>query len=158
MTKISANILRSFPVEVTPYLDLISYLYPRLDSHHCPFTIMLLTTKARSSLAIKHHKCCCTNPPTCSNLVSVTFYEHLKYELFGGSLSSRTACVPPEAEPRRNEQPCPSPGIPKRSPGPLLSLAPGASPSTHRSGDAPGQTCSHWNHSETQPNSVEMST
>lgn len=94
MTKISANILRSFPVEVTPYLDLISYLHPRMDSHHCPFTITPLTMKARSSLAIKHHKCCFTNPPTCSNLVSVTFYEHLKYELFGGSLPSKTASSP----------------------------------------------------------------
>lgn len=39
-----------------------------MDSHHCPFTITPLTTKARSSLAIKHHKCCCTDLPTCSNL------------------------------------------------------------------------------------------
>lgn len=70
-SKISPNRLMSFPVVLTPYLDVISYLHPPMYSHHCPFTIPSLD---RESFPIKHDESCGTNPPACLNLEGQSFF------------------------------------------------------------------------------------
>lgn len=57
----------SFPLVLTPHLDVIPYLYPHppVCSHQCPFTIH---SPDHESLPIKHKENCCTNPPAGLNL------------------------------------------------------------------------------------------
>lgn len=115
-SKISPNRLKGFPVVLTPYLDVISYLHPTTYSHHRPFTI-----------PSPNHESFPTDPPVGLNLEGQSLF----------TCWFKAASQPGHIEGWAKGEWAPLP----LSWGPPW--PPRASPSTCRSGEALNQTCSH---------------
>lgn len=144
-SKISPNRLKSFPLVLTPYLDVTSYLHPPMYSHQCPFTI---PSPHHKSLPIKHDESCCTNPPACLNLEGQSLFTCISNTCHFKAASHIWGWA------KREWAPLALSRGPWALPGPLPCPAPGASLSTRRSGEALSQTSSHWNDRKTRLNSV----
>lgn len=150
--KISPNRLMSFPLVLTPYLDVISHLHLPTYPRQCPFTTH---SPDHESVPSKQDGSCCTSPPSCLNLE-------------GQSLS----CAPPInavlKQPPSQGSLCYIWGRAKREWAPLLlsraslsiprplSLSSSLGITEHLEGRewALSQTCSHWHHSKTHLNSM----
>lgn len=122
-SKISPNRLMSFPLVLTPYLDVISYLHPPMYSHQCPFHIH---SPDHESLPIKHNESCCTNPPACLNLEAQSLFTCISNTCCFKAASHQGQLVPHLRLSQEGvSTPAPLPGVPEHSQAPSCVRLPG---------------------------------